>query len=507
MRALACSVLTSSVGDSDDDDTAGETLFKRTILGENTSEYRIDGKKVTEKEYQTKLKSIGLLVKSRNFLVFQNEVTKVAQKSPKELTELIERVSGSEVKPRGPTTRLLPMAFHSPSSHCVVCVCESCGSACLLVVRDPGGWCLSRKADASPELKAQRRVVFLLDVLFFSSSDDRSAAFAVFPLHHPRKQDHKADYESLQEKKKEGSDKVVGLYRRKELVNKELKQCKEAVKEANLYQRYCDELKQTKTLKTLFDAYHLERKIETHAGKVEEFEETRKGLDKECGVLEKQMKIKGREKAQKQKEWATHDQSAQDIEKQIKKIQRNDSMKVQTAIKSAKADLEQSKAEGAKAADKKNEVSRTLKADEERLGEHEKDLKAEEWANVCKDIQLQGGQLSQYNRLKLTADAATQKAQEAYDKTNREQLQDDRAMTQAKEDHLRVQARLQERERQVQSDSGEKNSHSEKLQKLQLDKQKLDSDLRDSEVKYQQEKAQREVSPRQQRLPTACRCL
>ena len=112
MRALACSVLTSSVGDSDDDDTAGETLFKRTILGENTSEYRIDGKKVTEKEYQTKLKSIGLLVKSRNFLVLQNEVTKVAQKSPKELTELIERVSGSEVKPRGPTTRLLPMAFH-----------------------------------------------------------------------------------------------------------------------------------------------------------------------------------------------------------------------------------------------------------------------------------------------------------------------------------------------------------------------------------------------------------
>ena len=80
-------------------------------------------------------------------------------------------------------------------------------------------------------------------------------------------------------------------------------------------------------------------------------------------------------------------------------------------------------------------------------------------------------------------------------------------MTQAKEDHLRVQARLQERERQVQSDSGEKNSHSEKLQKLQLDMQKLDSDLRDSEVKYQQEKAQREVSPRQQRLPTACRCL
>ena len=36
---------------------------------------------------------------STNFLVFQNEVEKVAQKAPKELTELIERISGSEVSP------------------------------------------------------------------------------------------------------------------------------------------------------------------------------------------------------------------------------------------------------------------------------------------------------------------------------------------------------------------------------------------------------------------------
>lgn len=314
-------------------------------------------------------------------------------------------------------------------------------------------------------------------------------------LRHPRKQDHKADYESLQEKKKEGSDKVVGLDRRKALVNKELKQCREAVKEANLYQRYCDELKQTKTLKTLFDAYHLERQMETHARDVEEFEETRKGLDKECTVLEKQMKIKGQEKAQKQKEWATHDQSAQDIEKQIKKIQRNDSLKVQTAIKSAKADMEQSKAEAAKAAERKKEVSRTLKSDEERLSEHEKDLKAEEAANVRRDIQRQGNQVSQYNKLKLKADAETQKAKEAYDRTNREQLQDDRALTQTKEEHLRLQARLQERERQVQNDSGEKNTVSEKLKKLELDKQKLESDLRDSEVKYKQETDHRKVSP------------
>jgi len=286
---------------------------------------------------------------------------------------------------------------------------------------------------------------------------------------------------------------VVGLYRRKELVNKELKQCKEAVREANTYQCLVDELKLAKTLKTLFDAYHLERHMEKHAGEVEEHEESRKKLDKECAVLEKQMKIKGQEKAQKQKEWAVQDQRAQDIEKEIKKIQRNDSIKVQTTIKSAKVDFEQSTAEAAQAAEKKKEVSRSLKSDEERLSEHEKDLKKEEAANVSKDIQLQGSQVSQYNQLKLKADAETQKAKEAFDKTNREQLADDRELTQMQETHQRLQARLQEREKQVQNDSGEKNSVSEKLQKLQHDKQKLDSDLTDAEVKYTQEKNHREV--------------
>ena len=90
--------LTSDMGTAGHGISDGETLFKRTIVTDaGASEYRIDGKKVTEKEYQSKLKSVGLLVKSRNFLVFQNEVEKVAQKSPKELTELIERISGSEV--------------------------------------------------------------------------------------------------------------------------------------------------------------------------------------------------------------------------------------------------------------------------------------------------------------------------------------------------------------------------------------------------------------------------
>lgn len=48
-----------------------ELQFTRTITGAGGSEYRIDGKPVNWDEYCAKLKSLGILVKARNFLVFQ----------------------------------------------------------------------------------------------------------------------------------------------------------------------------------------------------------------------------------------------------------------------------------------------------------------------------------------------------------------------------------------------------------------------------------------------------
>lgn len=48
-----------------------ELQFTRAITGSGSSEYRIDGRTVGWDEYNAKLKSIGILVKARNFLVFQ----------------------------------------------------------------------------------------------------------------------------------------------------------------------------------------------------------------------------------------------------------------------------------------------------------------------------------------------------------------------------------------------------------------------------------------------------
>ncbi|KAL0291415.1 UNVERIFIED_CONTAM: Structural maintenance of chromosomes protein 1 [Sesamum calycinum] len=73
-----------------------EIEFTRSITTAGGSEYRIGDRVVNWDEYNAKLRSLGILVKARNFLVFQGDVESIASKNPKELTALIEHICGSE---------------------------------------------------------------------------------------------------------------------------------------------------------------------------------------------------------------------------------------------------------------------------------------------------------------------------------------------------------------------------------------------------------------------------
>ncbi|KAG4996028.1 hypothetical protein JHK82_026842 [Glycine max] len=73
-----------------------EIKFTRTITSAGASEYRIDESLVNWETYNNRLKSLGILVKARNFLVFQGDVESIASKNPKELTALVEQISGSD---------------------------------------------------------------------------------------------------------------------------------------------------------------------------------------------------------------------------------------------------------------------------------------------------------------------------------------------------------------------------------------------------------------------------
>jgi len=70
--------------------------FTRTITAVGSSEYKVGNKTVSQEEYAQSLREIGVDASVRNFLVFQGDVQSTASKTPKELTALIEKISGSD---------------------------------------------------------------------------------------------------------------------------------------------------------------------------------------------------------------------------------------------------------------------------------------------------------------------------------------------------------------------------------------------------------------------------
>jgi len=75
----------------------GSTMvFGRTINAANESTFLINNKEVSYEAYEDCLKQIGVLVKARNFLVFQGDIESLASKSPLEVTRLLEQICGSD---------------------------------------------------------------------------------------------------------------------------------------------------------------------------------------------------------------------------------------------------------------------------------------------------------------------------------------------------------------------------------------------------------------------------
>ncbi|KIK68668.1 hypothetical protein GYMLUDRAFT_729729 [Collybiopsis luxurians FD-317 M1] len=72
-----------------------EWTFQRTVSTTGASEYKLNNRTVTYSAYNAALVSHNILVKAKNFLVFQGDVEAVASQSPRELSKLIEQISGS----------------------------------------------------------------------------------------------------------------------------------------------------------------------------------------------------------------------------------------------------------------------------------------------------------------------------------------------------------------------------------------------------------------------------
>lgn len=78
-----------------EDDAGDEQKWKRTISPQGTSTYHINDRSVSAQQYNEALEAENILIKARNFLVFQGDVEAIASQSAQDLTRLIEQISGS----------------------------------------------------------------------------------------------------------------------------------------------------------------------------------------------------------------------------------------------------------------------------------------------------------------------------------------------------------------------------------------------------------------------------
>lgn len=78
-----------------EDDAGIEQKYKRVITNQGVSEYRLNERVVTAQRYNESLEEENILIKARNFLVFQGDVEAIALQKPQDLTRLVEHVSGS----------------------------------------------------------------------------------------------------------------------------------------------------------------------------------------------------------------------------------------------------------------------------------------------------------------------------------------------------------------------------------------------------------------------------
>lgn len=330
-----------------------ELVFTRAITGAGGSEYRIDHRVVNWDDYNAKLKSLGILVKARNFLVFQGDVESIASKNPKELTALLEQISGSD--------------------------------------------------------------------------------------------EHKKDYEDLEEQKARAEEKSALVYQEKRTIVMERKQKKAQKEEAEKHLRLQEQLKSLKEEHFLWQLFNIEKDMEKLNLELGNAKEELDGHTKEHEDYDRQLDAKKKEQNSYLKEISLCEKNISKKKTEQDKKQpellklKEATSRINSKIKSSKKEIEKKKEE------KRKHEKEILKL--------EKDLAdVKEALNVLNE-QGQGGtgklhladnQVEEYHRIKEAAGTKTAKLKDEKEVLDRQLRAADEACKNLHENHQELKNREQE---------------------------------------------------------------
>merc|ERR1719225_728890 len=277
------------------------------------------------------------------------------------------------------------------------------------------------------------------------------------------------EYDKLLEEMKHAEENTQFTYQKKKNISLERKEAKLEKEEAEKYKKLQDNLADRQVELQLFKLFHNERQIQEKNDEVEARKKDIDKIEKKKEKAEEKLKEVKKEQGKSQREFAKVDADIREKENAIQKKRpafikaKEKATHLNKKVEQAKKSLKQ--AEKAYKSDVE-ELETELRAAERRRDEYE-EMTASESKEQGRNLQLEGNQIKEYQKLKEKAAKESARYMAELDSKNRE--------------HKSVQDRLDTEDRKKEEIEGKLKTKSHELEEAQKRYEKLVEHIKMSE--------------------------
>merc|ERR1719210_3041553 len=282
----------------------------------------------------------------------------------------------------------------------------------------------------------------------------------------------KKEYDRLKEEMMQAEENTQFTYQKKKNISLERKEAKMEKEEAEKYKKLQDNLGDRQVELQLFKLYHNERQIKENSDEIEARRKDIDKINKKKEKAEEKLKEEKKNQGKSQREFAKIDSEIREKENLIQKKRpafikaKEKSSHLNKKVEGAKKSLKQAeKAYNSHKTDVE-ELETELRAAERRKDEYEA-LTASEYQSQGRNLQLEGNQIKEYQKLKEKAAKESARYMAELDSTNRE--------------HKSVQDRLDTETRKKEEIESKLKTKSHELEEAQKRYEKLVEHIKMSE--------------------------
>merc|ERR1719245_1077412 len=288
----------------------------------------------------------------------------------------------------------------------------------------------------------------------------------------------KKEYDRLKEEMIQAEENTQFTYQKKKNINLERKEAKMEKEEAEKYKKLQDNLAERQVELQLFKLFHNERQIKENSDEVSARKKDIDKIEKKKEKAEEKLKEVKKEQGKSQREFAKIDSEIREKENLIQKKRpafikaKEKSSHLNKKVEGAKKSLKQAeKAYNSHKTDVE-ELETELRAAERRKDEYEA-LTASEYQSQGRNLQLEGNQIKEYQKLKEKAAKESARYMAELDFTNRE--------------HKSVQDRLDTETRKKEEIESKLKTKGHELDEAQKRYEKLVDHIRGSESQLEEQ--------------------